>query len=188
MQARGRRRQRRNSRRVAAAAEAGATCCALFVAVCDLPLTAFRLLLQLEMNLTAAADFTVMHTYIHTYMYSYTHTLVDTHLHSLRAENVRQFRARQLRQMLATVEQLPRSPPPSSTTHTPHWLNDFAVGVCVAVDVDVAHSRLFVVKLVLQIFCVHLFGGSNKQQAMAARVVGREERAYMLATRLVKVA
>lgn len=76
--------------------------------------------------------------------------------------------------MVATVEQLPPFPLP--LLHTPHWLNDFAVGVAVAVavDVDVGHSR-FVVKLVLQIFCVHLFGGSNRNKAVGGggRQVGR---------------
>lgn len=74
--------------------------------------------------------------------------------------------------MVATVEQLPS--PPLPLLHTPHWLNDFAVGVVVAVDVDVGHSR-FVVKLVLQIFCVHLFGGSNRNKAVGdgGRQVGR---------------
>lgn len=67
------RRRRRSRRRVAAAAEAGATCCALFVAVCDLPLTAFRLLLQLEMNLTTAADFTAIYTHTHTHALTHIH-------------------------------------------------------------------------------------------------------------------
>lgn len=99
------------------------------------------------MNLTTAADFTAIHT--HTY----------TRTHTLRDENVRQFGARRLRQMVATV---------ASPLHIPHWINDFAVGVAVAVDVDVGHSR-FVVKLVLQIFCVHLFGGSNRNKAVGVR-------------------
>lgn len=90
--------------------------------------------------------------------------------------------------MVATVEQLNScTPSPLRHLHTPHWLNDFAVGVAVAVDVDVGHSR-FVVKLVLQIFCVHLFGGSNRNKAVGEGEASREERAYMLATRLVKVA